>query len=280
MGGKDMNTVLVGLLSETNIHSGAESSGGVVDLPVAREATTDYPVLMGSGLKGALREIFVQSNGDKEANAIFGDQKGAGGISVTDGRLLLLPVRSLTGHYRWVTCPYILERFQRDLALAGFKALTFDIPVVEQNQAIAAVSGDLYLEELSFEVLANKEMINDICRAISGLVSHQSVRERLSKQVVVINDDDFKFFASFGLPVNARNVLNENTKISKNLWYEETVPPDALFYTLIIPRLNQEEQLIKVQQVFNKRPYLQVGGNETIGQGWCVISWLAKEENI
>ncbi|MGB4503678.1 MAG: type III-B CRISPR module RAMP protein Cmr4 [Syntrophaceticus sp.] len=272
-----MNAVLVGLLSETSIHPGAESSGGVVDLPVAREATTDYPVLMGSGLKGALRDIFVQSKGDKEAKAVFGDHDGAGGISVTDGRLLLLPVRSLTGHYRWVTCPYILERFQRDLALAGFDTLTFDIPVVEQNQAVAAVSGDLYLEELSFRVLSNKEMISDICQVLSDLVSHQSVKERLMKQVVIINDDDFKYFARFGLPVNARNVLDDNTKISKNLWYEETVPPDTLFYTLIIPRQGQEELLNKVQQIFTKRPYLQVGGNETVGQGWCVVSWLAKE---
>lgn len=274
-----MNTVLIGLLSETSLHPGTETSGGVVDLPVAREATTDYPVLMGSGLKGALRDIFVQSNGDEEAKAVFGNPNGAGGISVTDGRLLLLPVRSLTGHYRWVTCPYILERFQRDLALAGFNASSFDIPNVEQNQAVAAVGGDIYLEELSFEVFEDKKIIDNICQVIAGLVYHQSVRERLTNQVVVITDDEFKYFARFGLPVNARNVLDDN-KISKNLWYEETVPGDTLFYTLIIPRLGQEEQLNELQQIFIKRPYLQVGGNETVGQGWCVISWLAKEESI
>ncbi|MDD2360673.1 MAG: type III-B CRISPR module RAMP protein Cmr4 [Syntrophaceticus schinkii] len=275
-----MNTVLVGLLSETSIHPGAESSGGVVDLPVAREATTDYPVLMGSGLKGALRDIYVQSNGEKEAKTVFGDHDGAGGISVTDGRLLLLPVRSLTGHYRWVTCPYILERFQRDLALAGLNAASFDIPNVEQNEAVAAVGGDIYLEELSFEVLENKKAIESICQVMADLIYHQSVKERLTNQVVVITDDEFKYFARFGLPVNARNVLNDKTKTSKNLWYEETVPADTLFYTLIIPRPGQEEQLNKVQKVFIKRPYLQVGGNETVGQGWCVISWLAKEESI
>ena len=35
---------------------------GVVDLPVAREAATDYPVLVGSSLKGALRD----KNGDRQ----------------------------------------------------------------------------------------------------------------------------------------------------------------------------------------------------------------------
>lgn len=273
-----MNTVLVGLLSETSVHTGAESSSGVVDLPVAREATTDYPVLMGSGLKGAMRDFYAQNNGKEKAEVIFGKPDGAGGISVADGRLLLLPVRSLTGHYRWVTCPYILERFLRDLALAGFALPSLKIPDLEQDQAVAAKSGELYLEELSFNVEGNKETIAELCEAISGLIIHQSVQKRLVEQVAVINDDDFKHFARFGLPVNARNVLDENTKTSKNLWYEEVVPSDTLFYTLVMSRRGRDEQLTDVQQVFVERPYLQVGGNETVGQGWCSVSWLVKGE--
>jgi CRISPR-associated protein Cmr4 len=272
-----MNRVLLGLLAETSIHPGAESSGGVVDLPVAREATTDYPVLMGSGMKGALRDIYEQNKGKEEAKAVFGKPDGAGGLSVTDGRLLLLPVRSLTSHYRWVTCPYILERFQRDLALAGFNNSSFNIPTVEQNNAVAAVGGDIFLEELSFNVMEDREIVDGICMIISSLVYHQSVQERLTDQLVIVADNEFKYFARYGLPVNARNVLNDNTKISQNLWYEETVPADTLFYSLIIPRPGQEQQLKKVQQLFVEHPYLQVGGNETIGQGWFAVSWLTEE---
>ena len=43
-----MNAAMLGLLAETPIHPGAGRGMGVVDLPVAREAATDYPVLVGS----------------------------------------------------------------------------------------------------------------------------------------------------------------------------------------------------------------------------------------
>ena len=47
-----MKTAMLGLLAETPIHAGSGRGMGVVDLPVAREAATDYPVLVGSSLKG------------------------------------------------------------------------------------------------------------------------------------------------------------------------------------------------------------------------------------
>ena len=49
-----MNTRIVGLLAETSIHPGAGQSSGIIDLPVAREAATDYPFVPGSSVKGAL----------------------------------------------------------------------------------------------------------------------------------------------------------------------------------------------------------------------------------
>ena len=49
-----MKTEILGLLAETSIHSGSGQDAGFVDLPVAREAATDYPVIVGSSFKGAL----------------------------------------------------------------------------------------------------------------------------------------------------------------------------------------------------------------------------------
>ena len=49
-----MRSAVIGLLAETSIHPGTGRSTGVVDLPVAREAATDYPFIAGSSLKGAL----------------------------------------------------------------------------------------------------------------------------------------------------------------------------------------------------------------------------------
>ncbi len=115
-----MSVRLLGLLSETPVHVGAGESTGFVDLPVAREAATDYPVIPGSGLKGALRDLAHSRGWDEpKRKAIFGSPDAAGELLISDARVLLLPVRSLHGAFRWVTCPHLLERLERDTRRAG-----------------------------------------------------------------------------------------------------------------------------------------------------------------
>jgi len=281
-----MSAIILGLLAETSLHPGSESSGGVVDLPVAREATTSYPVLISSGLKGAIRDAYETECRrraiENKADLIFGARDGAGGISLTDGRLLLLPVRSLNSNYRWVTCPYILERWQRDLQLAGFKQefLLPQLKRLKEAQAIALGSENLHLEELSFTVSQDEKTIEIVTEEIKPLVLHPAVKDRLVNQLVIVSDDDFKYFAATGLPVNARNVLDKKKKTSNNLWYEEIIPADSLFYTMLLPRWGKEELLTKLLGIFDDHPYLQVGGNETIGQGWCALScWKGGRAN-
>ncbi|WP_449241545.1 type III-B CRISPR module RAMP protein Cmr4 [Desulfoscipio gibsoniae] len=270
-----MKNAVIGLLAETSLHPGTEQSTGVVDLPVARESSTGYPVIVGSSLKGALKDLARQKE-ILNINEIFGEQNNAGAVAVTDARLLLLPVRSLTGHFKWVTCPYLLERYMRDSKLAGRK-VSLDIPVPEKEHAVVTENMDgLFLEELSFEV--TQQDITNIAEAIQPLICHSFVRERLASQLVILCDDDFQYYASYGLQVNARNKLDEVTKTSENLWYEETLPPDSLFYALLITRPNKENALQGVKELFNGRPYLQVGGNETVGQGWCAVQWLGEGE--
>jgi len=270
-----MKSAILGLLAETSLHPGVGQVVGAVDLPVARERSTDYPVIVGSSLKGALRDRAEQVWGidDERIKRIFGEQDNAGAVAVTDARLLLLPVRSLNGHYKWVTCPYILERYQRDLKLAG-TAAEFPVPQPEEGQATASQDqGQFFLEELSFDVVDAD--LTPVVEAIRLLVQHASVRERLLGGLVVVNDDEFAYFARHGLAVNARNFLDDETKTSKNLWYEETIPPDSLFYALLFARFGGNNTLNLLTDIFKARPYLQIGGNETVGQGWCAVSWLA-----
>jgi CRISPR-associated protein Cmr4 len=268
-----MKGALIGLLAETSLHPGSEATGGVIDLPVAREGPTGYPVITGSSLKGALRDKAELLWEAAQVETVFGKPDEAGGVAVTDARLLLLPVRSLTSHYRWVTSPFLLERFQRDCALVGLKT-DFNVPNLKSEEALDGQGGKLFLEELSFTVAKDEGLIRKLADTIGPLCLHRSVRDRLAGQLVVISDDDMKHFALTGLQVNARNVLDKSTKTSSNLWYEETIPADSLFYSLLIasPRRGGEE-LASLQEMFAGNPYLQVGGNETIGQGWCAVGW-------
>jgi CRISPR-associated protein Cmr4 len=272
-----MKTLLYGLLAETSIHPGAGQSSGFVDLPVAREAATDYPVIVGSSLKGALLSV-ARDRGwsDDERNRVFGKHDNAGGLLVSDGRLLLLPVRSLTSHFMWITSPHLIERFQRDcrrmqppvkdVPISGLEILGGD----EANHPgyLGFDVGDLFLEERQFARAGG--LPDGLTTILKPLIRHSETADRLDKQLVVLSDVSFAWFARYGLAINARNVLDEKTKTSKNLWYEETLPPDSLFYLLLAER--SDGALEKTKALFTNKPYLQAGGNETVGHGWFAMS--------
>ena len=265
-----MKSMRIGMLAETPVHVGAGRASGFIDLPVARESITSYPVIPSTGLKGAFREAFREH---ENVNSLFGkegasDSDGhAGGVVFSEGRLLLLPVRSLTSSYRWVICPHILERLKRDIRRTSQNPEKVDMiekTEVQKGKALGYSNGKLFLEEREFEI---KEQVNSkIIDLLSIFIPNKDVAGRLEKQLVILNDDDFKWFAQYGLQVNARNVLHKETKTSENLWYEEALPADSVFYTIVMGR--KDGMLDTIETRIAERPYIQIGGNETVGQGW------------
>ena len=202
-----MHAAMLGLLAETPIHPGAGRGMGVVDLPVAREAATDYPVLVGSSLKGALLDKMRTTSAD-DATVRFGTKEHAGDLLVSDALLLLPPVRSLTGSYRWTTCPHLSERYRRDLARAGLDPPPA-APSVNCGAVLAAGKGNLFLEERQFSVCGKPP--GQLADSIAPLLLHHETRERLPAQIAVLANDDFAWFARYGLAIQARNVLDDGT---------------------------------------------------------------------
>jgi CRISPR-associated protein Cmr4 len=260
-----MKSTLIGMLAETFIHPGSGQNVGAIDLPVAREAATGYPFIAGSSLKGALRDAYEQRD-RSGADDVFGKQDDAGKILVADARLLLLPVRSLSSAYKWLTCPHLLERLQRDMA-RGQQAAAFTIPQIQDKKVLTQGQGKLFLEERSFDIVGGIDPT--IIGAIKPLFGQNPAAERLDKQLAVMSDNDFSYFARYGLAVQARNVLSDK-KTSENLWYEETLVPDTLMYSVLAER-KDSGALSKVNG--HVPSYLQVGGNETVGQGWFALAW-------
>jgi CRISPR-associated protein Cmr4 len=268
-----MKMTMFGFLAETSIHCGAGRSAGIIDLPVAREAATDYPFIAGSGLKGALRDR-AESLGRSDVAKLFGNPDQAGRLLVSDARLLLLPVRSLTGAYRWVTCPLLLERYGRDLARCGLPVSVPTVTVPRAGGLAVALAPrettKLYLEEREFAV--GGECPNGVHEAIAPLIRHEQTRKRLDSQTVVLDDHEFAWFCRYALPIQARNVLKKDgTKRSENLWYEESLPSDTVLYALAMAR-DSDGQDALVELFPESDPYLQVGGNETVGHGWVAVS--------
>ncbi|TWU17954.1 type III-B CRISPR module RAMP protein Cmr4 [Allorhodopirellula heiligendammensis] len=268
-----MNSRLFGMLAETSVHPGGGQDAGFVDLPVAREKATDYPVIVGSSLKGAIKDAMrdVQL---KNIDQIFGRQENAGQLIVGDARLLLLPVRSLQGAYRWTTCSQLLNRFSRDAARTGVGGLG-KIPRIGDGDCMCTVATGkpVYLEERQFDSIG--EVDGSIIEMIRPLMP--SVSDFLHERLVVLSDDDFAWFARYGLSVNARNQLDIETKTSKNLWYEETLPPDSLFYCILSDRGPGVKAVAAIESKLNESGYLQVGGNQTVGQGVFAVTPISSD---
>ncbi|WP_321338130.1 type III-B CRISPR module RAMP protein Cmr4 [uncultured Cohaesibacter sp.] len=267
---------IVSLMAETHIHSGIGQSTGTLDLPVARERTTYYPFIPGSAVKGAFRVWADENERLKDkVDDLFGTKSqsvkdeaavdGAGKLLFSDARLLLLPVRSLSDAFKWVTCPAILKRLERDINRSG-KLYSFCIQPIEEGKYLGAGQHGswLTLEEREFKC-KNKIDVSIIKLLVPLTGETQAVIER---RLVIIPDDDFTWYARFALPVMARNVLNEKTKISENLWYEESLAPDTVMYLLLGERKPDCISVVTDTLVENKAKYIQMGGNETVGQGW------------
>lgn len=276
-------SMILTMLAETFIHAGIGQSIGAVDLPVMRESTTHHPVIYGSSLKGSLRERLetrerLAPNDAKNAEKTFGKQDDAGHVLVGDARLLLLPVRSQTGTYQWVTCPLILERLQRDLERAGQQA-NFTVPTVDKGNVLRAskdklVLEELYistcklvLEELQFSLAG--QIHSDLVTALQAFIPHESAKVRLGSQLAILNDGDFAWFAQYGLSVQAHNQLDDQTKQSNNLWFEENLPPDTVMYAVLGER--QKDTLKHIAAMFKEDKFLRVGGDETTGKGWMRV---------
>jgi len=288
-------TALMGLVTETSMHAGAGSSVGTVDLPIQREGHNGWPCVFGSAVKGALRDRIGTELGASHPDvlAVFGPDtknasENAGALAVGDARLLLLPVRSLTSAFKWVTCPEALKRLRRDAERIGLSAqFPMNIPAVTDSEALCAqASGDLFLEEYRF---AQKPHI-DVAALISPLsllMRRDDAAAELIKRLVVISDDMYAHLVHAATPVNAHIALNSETKtvVDGALWYEETLPPETLLYVVLLAvkarqkdsKLDAAAVLGQVLDPLGKRPWLQLGGNETVGMGWCGVATVTSE---
>ena len=299
-------TALLGLWAQTSIHAGAGSSIDGIDLPIQREGHNGWPCVFGSAVKGALRakaEDLWGKNNDS-VRYVFGPDSDsekasehAGALMVGDARLLLLPVRSLTGYFKWVTCPSLLKRLQRDAERLNIKLESFSIPKFKQEEreigfqlhiSNGKEKEDLFLEEYRISTTPQKELseLVNVLHNLSGIENTD-----LENQLVVVSDEMFTYLCKYATPVVAHIAIDNEKKTVKSgaLWYEETLPPETVFYVALAAnavrddKATFENQAVKdsnaaavltsiTETLFAKpKNYLQIGGNETVGMGWCKV---------
>jgi len=279
------------LYTETSLHAGTGSSVSAVDLPIQRERTTHYPLVQGSGVKGALRSQtnlratdIVSIFGPEEKNA----DAHAGAISVGDARIVLFPVRSLSGVFAYVTST---------LALARLKRLNSNMPAIprepDASTAIVTTTSDLIasqkrvvLEEYSFTAVASPEL-----SAIATWLSQNALpttpeygywRAKVLTSLILLPENDFRDFAATSTEITTHVRLNKATKTVETgaLWTQEAIPSDALFVVPVTVRNARDASKLVAADIVQKladgyaNNRMQLGGDETTGQGVVALKWL------
>lgn len=289
-----MKKHLVTLYTRTPLHVGCGTSVDVVDLPIMRERITNFPVIPSTSLKGVLREAARQHFGDEKAattRLLFGEDRkldsdngeggkvtaNAGCVQIMEAKLLAFPVRSLAGCFAWLTCPAALRRFQRDTDKS------FTIPEPRKNQAIAGAelitNGHVILEEYALEATqlpSDRSDRSDLLSALGDLTADPLWSDKLPARLAILHDEDFQHFVSTCTEVVARIVINPETRTNTNLFNQENVPCEALFYSVLhvfAPRRNDSAAAPgdSLAALLKANPTLQIGGDETTGHGFCSV---------
>ncbi len=302
------------LYVETPLHAGVGSGLSSIDLPIQRERTTQYPMIQGSGIKGKLRSVAEDMVGrnvgtltDEKVTIMFGPKttgaEHAGALIAGDARVLLFPVRSLSGVFAYTTCYDVLGRFKRDRERNG-NTLPWQVPTPvgsdPQKPPVALVtttsqvsaSGTIVLEEFSFQARPGED-VDTIANWIAAHALPDTYgywRENLKRSLVILPDNDFRDFVLYATEIITRIRIDRETKTVAGgaLWTEEHLPTDTLLYVPMYATDSRKardkekgEKAIPAADILkdamsledNQGGYIQLGGDETVGRGLVRLHW-------
>jgi CRISPR-associated protein Cmr4 len=305
------------LYVETPLHAGVGSGLSSIDLPIQRERTTQYPMIQGSGIKGKLRAAM---EGDRKklspeqrniVDTLFGPPSKpaegdedrasgsdhAGALILGDARILLFPVRSLSGVFAYTTCAHVLSRFKLDYQHKGI-TLPWTLPTTANKEEAGAhlafvtgtnqisAGGAVVLEEFSFRAEPSK-VVDDIAEWIAENAlpdTYDYWRDKLRKSLVILPDNDFRDFVLYATEIITRISIDRETKTAAGtaLWTEEHLPTDSLLYVpAYATNSRRNGSVMQAKDILQKAAllednqggYIQLGGDETVGRGLVRMHW-------
>jgi len=274
-------TKLILLHALTPLHVGTGQSVANVDLPIAREKATGFPVVPASAFKGVLRDQYLTTNNQGEliepdwVQKAFGTQEAAGAWMFSDLRILCLPVRSLYGVFAYVTCPLVLQRLRNNaqvMGVPGLDHLDIEVDLLE----VAVPQGtelrqnhQVYLEDIDLScALGLKDRAEAIGQTLAQILFDPADQPMFLKRFAIVSNETFSFLCETATEVVARVRLEDDVKtvVSGGLWYEEAVPAEAIFYGFVV----RSQEVAPLSNLTLNAP-IQLGGDATIGRGLCRV---------
>lgn len=236
------------------VHMGAGTAIGVIDNPIQRERHTEYPMIAGSGLKGAIRHDFwAQANKEKTKESIItrifgpepnGSSEHAGAISFSDAQLVVFPVRCTKNAFVYATSPTVLARAKRALSIAGMGTKEWgDVPEIGEGECRVASdrclnAGKLILEAFDFEGSEDKALAAIAewlsANALPSADQFKFFRDKVKSDLALLSDEDFGYFVRNATVVEPHVLIDDVSGTAKDggLFYTENLPPESLLLSL------------------------------------------------
>lgn len=240
-----------------------------------------------------------------------GNEAHMGALGFSDARLLLFPVKSMKGVFAWVTCPKVLDQFKRDMKIVD---ASFDISgdykvdtegvckLLNKDESSLKIknSKSILLEEYAFtyekdgEESLNVKVPKFKVKKENGTEEEKDSlqdwfaenlptewKEKITKDIVILSNDDFKDFVNLSTEVITRNKIDNITgtvdKKIGGLFTEEFLPAETVMYSLVMAapvfkkeqgNLDTAEKVMKAfTDVITTLPVIQIGGGATLGKG-------------
>lgn len=279
----------------TPLHHGAGQGLGYIDRPLLREATTGFPYVQGSTVKGMLRAQAKECGSfSAKVDEWFGKEPdksqvegGQGRLCFHDLQLLLLPVSSLAGIFAWTTCPFVLRRLYRwlpQLKALGPKSLKdvvekvcqLEVPSkkIAPNNGCLDCNGFYQLGELSLEKCGGQGWQKDVAELADGLALALFPEDPQSKQFftsrfALLSDEDFALLSKRATQVEANIKINEwGVTEQGSLRYTESLPIETVMATMFSWDSQKNDcEAKQVNDFIRSQPIIQLGGDETKGKG-------------
>jgi len=282
-----MHSRLFHLHTLSALHCGTGQSVGVVDLPIARARATQLPIVPGSSLRGVLRQEIGARDPDLE-RALFGprtikDNAGsfAGALAVGDAHLLAMPVRALAGILCYVTSPFILRRYARDLADVGLNSPEIPSPANREHalvptDSVNLIDNTLVLEDLDLGVQRNA-LTQEWAKTIAALIHPDNTghgQTDFIERFAILPDDILGYLSETATELRTRISIDQDTGTVKKgaLWFEEHLPAESVLWGLYALSNSNEPGKPKradaLAQALPSGPaLLQLGGQAGVGRG-------------
>lgn len=277
----------------TPLHVGVgRGEGGYVDLPIQRDEY-GYPVIWGSSLKGA-----IKANIEGDLKKFLGSEPAEStipsAISFLDARLLLIPMRVLSGVWIYGTTTHILNvvkshtEILHSIARSGVSVLdTSKLPqnrvittrgnlihdgkvIVNEVELAAEVKPDILSETKLISILPNEIATALQSRGVVVIPDGDGVGQRIVNRSMVIQYRVRMEREAVSSSEQQKVVRRKKVVATGGLWSEEYVPMESIYISLILCRdaggEKAENLCESISRNLNGR-FIYIGGKETIGKG-------------